>query len=116
VLVYAKTYDHGYWHARRMCELPFFSNQAIYAQAALLFAGVPSGKIKEIGVTCYELSDGTADQLSLFGDAIAREQQVTDAIDMINTRFGDRTIHAADTLATGPFMKQKIPFGSTRYL
>jgi DNA polymerase IV len=116
ILVYAKSYDRGYWHARRMCEVPFFSNQAIHAQAALLFANAPPGNLKEIGVSCYELDDGLADQLSLFGDELAREQQVTNAVDQINRRFGDRTIHAADTLAAGTFLKPKIPFGSTRYL
>ncbi len=116
VFVYAKSYDYGYWHARHMNEVPFFSNQAIYAQAALLFAGAPSGKLKEIGVTCYELEDGLGDQLSLFGDQLAREQQVTSAIDEINQRFGERAIHAAHTLAKGAFLQPKIPFGSTRYL
>ena len=115
VLVYAKTSERGYWHARHMCDLPFFSNGAIYAQATMLFAGVPSG-IYEIGISCYELSDGVDDQLSLFGDQLAREQHVTEVIDAINKRFGDRTIHAADTLGTGSHVKQKIPFGSTRYL
>jgi hypothetical protein len=116
VLVYAKTTERGYWHARHMCDLPFFSNGAIYAQATMLFANVPSG-IYEIGISCYELSDGGEDdQLSFFGDQLAREQQVTEAIDSINKRFGDRTIHAADTLGTGSHVKQKIPFGSTRYL
>jgi len=115
VLVYAKTTERGYWHARHMCDLPFFSDGAIYAQASMLFAGVPAG-IYEIGVSCYELSDSVDDQLSLFGDQLAREQQVTEAIDAINKRFGDRTIHVADTLGTGSHVKQKIPFGSTRYL
>jgi len=122
VFVYAKTYDAGQeywksgsWHVRRMAPLPFYTDQAIYAQAAMLFAGAPKDPI-EIGVTCYELSDGMDDQLSLFGDQMAREQQVTDTIDEINRRFGDRMIHSADTLGTGEFVKQKIPFGSTRYL
>jgi len=115
VFVYAKTYDHGYWHARHMCDLPFFSNGAIYAQATMLFAGAPS-TIREIGISCYELSNDAGDQLSIFGDSLAREQHVTEAIDAINKRFGDRTIHAADTLGTGIYVKQKIPFGSTRYL
>jgi DNA polymerase-4 len=115
VLVYAKTTERGYWHARHMCDLPFFSNGAIYGQASMLFAGVPGG-IYEIGISCYELNDGVDDQLSLFGDSLAREQQVTEVIDTINKRFGDRTIHAADTLGTGTHVKQKIPFGSTRYL
>jgi DNA polymerase-4 len=115
VFVYAKTYERTYWHARRMCEMPFFSNQAIYALASQLFAGAP-GSIREIGVSCYELSDDIDPQLSLFGDQIASEKQLVKAIDELNGRYGDRTIHAADTLGTGIYVKQKIPFGSTRYL
>jgi DNA polymerase-4 len=116
VLVYAKSYDRGYWHARHTSPLPFFSNGAIYAQALLLFAEAPE-RIREIGVSCYALEDGDSqDQLSLFADEIVRDQQITSAIDSINQRFGDRTIHSADTLGTGRFVKQKIPFGSTRYL
>ena len=115
VFVYAKTYERKYWHARRMCELPFFSNQAIYALASQLFAAAP-GSIREIGVSCYELGDDTDRQLSLFGDQIASEKHLVKAIDEVNSRYGDRTIHAADTLGTGIYVKQKIPFGSTRYL
>jgi DNA polymerase-4 len=115
VFVYAKTYERTYWHARRMCELPFFSNQAIYALASQLFAAAPDS-IREIGVSCYELGDDTDRQLSLFGDQIASEKQLVRAIDEVNSRYGDRTIHAADTLGTGIYVKQKIPFGSTRYL
>lgn len=115
VLVYAKTKSRGYWHARHVCDLPFFSDQAIYAQALLLFRQVPAG-IYEIGVSCYLLEDELSDQLSFFGDELAREQHLTEAIDTINQRFGTRTIHAANTLGTSKHVQQKIPFGSTRYL
>lgn len=115
VFVYAKTRERQYWHRRQMCALPFYSNHAIFAQAALLFSSAPDN-IKEIGVSCYQLEDDLDDQLSLFGDQLAREQQVTAALDEINRRFGDRTIHAADTLGTGIYVKQKVPFGSTRFL
>lgn len=115
IFVYAKSRERGYWHRRHMCALPFYSNQAIYAQAAMLFAAAPDD-IREIGISCYQLEDGVDDQLSLFGDELARQQHVTEAIDAINKRFGDRTIHAADTLGTGIYVKQKVPFGSTRYL
>ncbi|HET8884200.1 MAG TPA: hypothetical protein VFM68_01890 [Candidatus Saccharimonadales bacterium] len=116
VFVYAKTYDRKYWHARRMCEVPFFSNQAIYALASQLFNGAPSSDIREIGISCYELHDDVDGQLSLFGDQIASEKQLVKVIDDLNGRYGDRTIHVADTLGTGIYVKQKIPFGSTRYL
>jgi hypothetical protein len=77
---------------------------------------MPAGAVREIGVHCYHLEDGLSDQLTLFGDELAREQQVTWAIDEINQRYGERTIHAADTLESGMYVKTKIPFGSTRYL
>jgi DNA polymerase-4 len=115
VFIYVKTYERQYWHARKMHELPFFSDQAIYIQASLLFAGAPGG-IKEIGVSCYELGEDDDPQLSLFGDEVAREHRLIDAIDVINQRYGERVIHSADTLGTGRFLQQKIPFGSTRYL
>lgn len=115
VFVYAKSYDRRYWHARRMASAPFFSDQAIYAQASQLFEQAPE-RIKEIGVTCYELSDDNDTQLSLFGDQLAQEKLIIAAIDEINERYGDRSIHSADTLDTNDFVKQKIPFGSTRYL
>lgn len=115
VFVYAKTYEREYWHARKMHELPFFSDNAIYTQASLLFAGAPR-HIKEIGVSCYELCDDDDPQLSLFGDQVAREHRLVDAMDVINQRYGERVIHSADTLGTGRFVRQKIPFGSTRFL
>lgn len=115
VYVYAKTADRQYWHASRMAQLPFYSDATIYQLAETLFHGAP-GNLREIGVHCYELCDGDQSQISLFADTLAREQYLTQAIDTINRRFGDRTVHSADTLHTGYFVKQKIPFGSTRYL
>lgn len=115
VMIYAKSYDRGYWHARVMSPTPFFSDQAIYTHALQLFQRAPEN-IKEIGVSCYELSDEDDRQLALFGDVIARERAATAVMDEINARFGERVIHSADTLGTDHFVKQKIPFGSTRYL
>jgi DNA polymerase-4 len=115
VYVYAKTYDRQYWHASHMSQLPFLSDQTIYLLARQLFEHAPEN-IREIGVHCYELEDIIDEQLSLFGDQIAREHQAITAIDAINRRYGDRMIHSADTLGTGIYVKQKIPFGSTRYL
>jgi len=117
VMVYARTYDYGGWHARTMAPLPFFSNEAIYQQARKLFANAPDG-IKMIAVTCYGLqpADARIDQLSLFGDELAQERAITSAVDEINGRYGKRVIHSADTLGTGDYVKEKIPFGSTRYM
>ncbi len=115
IYVYAKTAEHGYWHASKMTQLPFYSDGTIYSLAYQLFSRAPDG-IREIGVHCYELSDDDDTQLSLFGDVIVREHQLSDAIDNINQRYGDRTVHSADTMATDELIKQKVPFGGVRYL
>lgn len=115
VYVYART-TSGYWHACRMQPLPFFSNQAIYKVAKELFSGAPSG-VREIGIHCYALSrDTEMGQLSLFADELTRERAIVSAVDTVNTRYGERTIVSADTIDTGIYVSQKIPFGSTRYL
>lgn len=115
VFVYVKTNDRQYWHARHMNEFPFYSDQALYAQACRLLSGAPAG-IREIGVSCYELGDNDDPQLSLFGDQLARDRAITNVIDEINRRYGERTVHSADTLGTKRVVQPKIPFGSTRYL
>jgi len=115
VYVYIRTVDHQLWHASRMCQLPFYSDKTINFIAQQLFTNAPD-RIMEIGVHCYELTDNDNSQMSLFCDTLAREQQLVGAVDDINKRFGDRTIHSADTLDTDEFVKQKIPFGSTKYL
>lgn len=121
VSVHARSYsDTGrgwggtYWHARSMAATPFFSNRAIYEQAKKLFESAPVF-VKEIGVSCYELSEPDDSQLHLFGDELAVDRAVTTAIDEINARYGKRVVHSADTLTT-KMMREKIPFGSTRYM
>lgn len=122
VSVHARSYsDQGrgwggkYWHARAMSPAPFSSNQAIYEVAKKLFESAPVF-VKEIGVSCYELSESTDAQLSLFGDELAHDLAITQSIDEINSRYGKRIIHSADTLTTNRMMREKIPFGSTRYM
>lgn len=116
VYVYAKTFDKQRWHACCIMPMPFFSNQTIYAIAKQLFKDAPSN-IREIGVHCYELSDDAGNgQMHLFADELNRERAVVEASDAINQRYGERTIVSADTIETGMYVSQKIPFGSTRYL
>lgn len=117
VYVYAKGRGGLYWHSSAVCPLPFSSNQAIYRQASQLFERAP-GDVKEIGIHCYELEaeDSRSDQLHLFAEELLREGRLVLAMDTVNDRFGERTIHAASTLDTGIYMKTRIPFGSTRFL
>lgn len=105
----------NYWHRKYLAPLPMFSDAALWHVVEELFRQIPSGDIREIGVHCYSLQDGIGDQLSLFGDEMARSLRITNVIDEINQRYGERSIHVASTLNT-EMIHTKIPFGSTRYL
>lgn len=114
VYVYARSSTRGFWHSSKLLPLPFFSDKAIYNLASQLFVKAPPD-MREIGVHVYKLEPSERSQLYLFGDEIAREKRVFIAVDDINHRWGDRTIHSAHTLNSGEFVKQKVPFGGTRY-
>lgn len=115
VYVYGKTFDREYWHSSTLSPLPFYSDRAIFAQVKQLFMKAPSN-LREIGIHCYELSELQDSQISLFADELARERHIAEAVDGLNKRFGERTVHSADTLKSGIYVSTKIPFGSTRYL
>lgn len=115
VYVYVKTAHRKYWHKSLVCQVPFFSDKTINFIAQQLFKSAPSNVI-EIGVHCYLLEGSGKDQLSLFCDKMASEKSLVWTIDGINRRFGERIIHSADTLEADAVIKQKISFGSTRYL
>jgi hypothetical protein len=70
--------------------------------------------IREIGVSCYSLSPSRYNQPSLF-DLINKERWLGEAADNINDKYGEFTIHSADTLTVKDIVKQKIPFGGTKY-
>ncbi|NCU37654.1 hypothetical protein EOL96_01145 [Candidatus Saccharibacteria bacterium] len=106
----------NYWHQKYLTPLPFYSDAAIWRIANMLFLKAPIGDVREIGIHVYHLHDDVSDQLLLFGDEFVREQQMVQAIDEINTRYGEHTIHSADTIETELYVKTKISFGSTRYL
>lgn len=116
VYVYARTTERQRWHSCRISPLPFYSNRAIYEIAKQLFVTAPDNLL-EIGIHCYELVDNSdMGQLSLFADELAQERAIVTATDEINERYGERTIVSANTIDTGIYVSQKIPFGSTRYL
>ncbi|OYX43915.1 hypothetical protein B7Y94_00650 [Candidatus Saccharibacteria bacterium 32-49-12] len=115
VYVFVKSEDYGYWHSSTMSSVPFQSNQTIYALAKDIIRRAPGSGIRVIGVHCYELEPVVDNQLSIFQDKLARERSVTRAIDLVNQRYGERTVHSAHTLPTNGYLTPKIPFGGTRY-
>ncbi len=103
------------WYERRMFKSTFFSNTEVYRRATLLFNRRPRGDwVRMIAVSCYELQPSNMSQVSLL-EEINREVWLTEAVDQINSQFGEFTVTYANSLKSKDIIRQKIPFGSTRY-
>ena len=115
IFVYVKYASGDYWYERKVFKTSFFSNAEVYRRATLLFNRRPRDAYeREIGVSCYNLEPSNINQISLLDD-INRETWLTEAMDTINSQFGEFTITLAASLGAKEKVKQKIPFGTTRY-
>lgn len=115
IFVYVRYASGDYWYERRMFKSSFFSNAEVHRRATLLFNQRPRGEFeREIGVSCYALTPSNIDQVSLL-DEINKETWLTEAMDTINAQHGEFTITYASSLRAKGIVKQKIPFGTTRY-
>jgi DNA polymerase-4 len=103
------------WYERRVFKTAVYSGSDVYRRALLLFNNRPRGDwVRLMTVSCYKLEPASTNQISLL-EEINKEVWLTEAMDTINHQYGEFTITYASTLAAKGLIKQKIPFGSTRY-
>ncbi|HUD06754.1 MAG TPA: hypothetical protein VMR34_02605 [Candidatus Saccharimonadales bacterium] len=115
VMVYVRYETGDYWYERKTFKSSFFTNAEVYRRALLLFNHRPlDAKPKEIGVTCYNLVPSNRSQMSLL-EEVNKQNWLTQAVDRINEDFGEFTVTYANSLTSKEIIRQKIPFGSTRY-
>lgn len=115
IFVYVRYASGDYWYDRRMFKSSFYTNTEVLRRAMLLFNNRPhEDYVREIGVSCYGLEASNINQISLL-EEINKEVWLTQAMDTINNQFGEFTITFATSLNAKSTVKQKIPFGTTRY-
>jgi DNA polymerase-4 len=115
IVVWARFQNGEHWRLRQMFKTSFFTDQELYRRALSLLKQRPKHMIVQtMGVTCYQLTPSLRHQLSLLDD-INKDDRLTEAMDDINERYGSFKLLAANTLNGSKLVKQKIPFGSTKY-
>jgi DNA polymerase-4 len=115
VLVWAMLQTGEYWQQRKMFKSTFYTDEDVWRRAVLLFNQRPKDMIvTTIGITCYQLTPSTRNQNSLF-EEVNRAEWLTETIDEVNGRFGNFTVTYAAALPAKGVVKQKLPFGSTKY-
>ncbi len=115
LLVWATFRSGDNWHNRKMFKTTFYTDKDIHQKALYLFNQRPKGLIiTSMGITCYALEASSRNQISLF-DEINKQEELTQAIDNLNERYGNFIIGSMDSMQSKKTIKQKIPFGSTKY-
>lgn len=103
------------WYERKVFKSSFFTNTEVLRRATLLFNNRPRGDwVRMMAVSCYNLSPTNKNQVSLL-EEVNREVWLTEAMDTINGAYGEFTVTFATSLTAKGAVKQKIPFGTTRY-
>lgn len=103
------------WHSRRAFKSSFYTTPEIFRRALLLFNQHPRhDRIVMLSVSCYLLEPSNSNQMSIL-EEVNKEAYLTEAIDEINDRYGNYTVTFASSLGADKQIKQKIPFGTTRY-
>jgi DNA polymerase-4 len=105
---------YGFWHKRQMFPTAAYTDQEIFRRARQLFMERPGRTVTAIGMTCYGLVPSSRNQTS-FDPTNLLDENLTAAVDAVNNRYGNFVITYADALDGKKVIKQKIPFGSTRY-
>jgi DNA polymerase-4 len=115
IMVWARFQTGDSWYVRKMGKTTFYTDQELYRRALYLFNQRPKQMVVQtMGVTCYELTPSTRNQVSLI-EEVNKNEWLTTAVDEINERYGIFKIFSASTLNGTKLVKQKIPFGSTKY-
>ncbi len=104
-----------YWHKSLSLDQPVFLSQDIYRTAYRLLSRSSRLPVRNLAVSCFDLSGRNNLQLGLFEDRFKKDNLVK-AIDDINDRWGSFVITPATMASTGEAIKDSISFGNVRGL
>jgi DNA polymerase-4 len=108
--------DHEYWHQGVSLDNPLFFSQDIYRIAYHLLRHSPYClPVRNIAVSCFNLSNKSNMQMDLFADNI-KKNNLSTAIDDINERWGSFVITPAIMANTENHVHDRIGFGNIRNL
>lgn len=108
--------DNQYFHEGKSLDQSIFSSQDIYRVAIRLLRHSPyKSPVRNLAVSCFNLSLRSTLQLDLFCDTLKKES-LTAAIDDINDRWGNFVITPATMANTKDYVHDRIGFGQIRGL
>lgn len=107
--------DHSYWHEGHKLSLAVFDSRDIYKYAKNILHRAKLSPVHTISISCFNLDKPKNLQTLLFED-IVKKKNLVNALDLVNTSFGDFTVHPVRMLPTTDLVKDRIAFGGVKEL
>lgn len=109
--------DYSYWHMSKTFGSYFFTTSELYKKAVLIFNRQKEfGIVSKLSVSCFDLSKGSSDQLSLFDQERQKEKNLSEAMDKINDKYGEFSLVLARMMAMDNLILDRIAFGGVKEL
>jgi len=107
--------DWCLWHKGVSFSKNLFASRDIYQKAYQIMLLSPRKPVRELAVSCFNLTKRDSAQLELFDDVVKKERLVN-SIDKINQRWGDFVIAPARMLKAKDAVPDRIAFGGVKEL
>jgi DNA polymerase-4 len=112
-LLYA---DGTYWHRGETQQMLIFDSRDIYKIALHLMCRSPYRKpVHTLAVSCFDIEQANHVQLTLLDD-LEKKENLVEAVDKINERWGKYVITPARMLGTQDNVPDRIAFGGIKEL
>jgi len=108
--------DGSFWHKGCKTQKVLFDSRDIYKKAFGLLLESPYKKpVREIAVSCFNLTKDNLLQLDFFED-MEKKTNLVKAVDGINERWGNFILTPASMLGSDTYVPDRIAFGGVKEL
>ncbi len=102
--------DGSFWHRGTKLKKSIYTNNDIYKKIVSLLAESPSLELpRVIAINVFSLQEARHLQLNIFSDEI-KKIKLSNAIDLVNNKWGLYTIHSARTCNDSTVVQDRISF------
>lgn len=109
--------DMTHWHQGKTLSSPVYSTQELYTKAQLVLNKQPEKKVvTHLAVSCFHLQSKNIVQLELFESDQTKLWKVTDAMDIINDKYGEYVVTPALMMGMDELIIDRIAFGGVKDL
>jgi len=106
--------DYSHWHKGKKINKLINSTKNLFQEIMILFSLQPKiNTVSKISVSCFSLIENNNRQLTLLDLGEEKNNQISDALDKINDRFGEFTITPGIMVGMKDTVVDRIAFGKT---